>query len=174
MPEATPLPEDIKRRLLERPYGKRMVFLLEQRNLGQVPVNSPFAERQMRCRASLEEIGYGFSNCHGTILWVIGHYEADRPQGVSGYQMQKFLEQNCCEYRKRPDCIWTLWHGEALLHSGLYLGDFDDTEKVFHQPDTAQSYGLESYDLAQALYFSRVLGVEERFFRENVFRVPAV
>ena len=169
MPEATPLPNDIKQRLLHRPRGEKMVFLLERRNLGQVPVNSSFAERQMRCRAGLEEIGHGFSNCHGTLLWVIGHYEADRPQAVLGYTMIDFLKNYCSEQdSKRPDCIWTLWHGAALLHSGIYLGDLDDTERVFHQPDTAKPFSLESYGLAQAVYYSQVWGIKERFFQENI------
>lgn len=174
MPEATPLPENIKQRLLQRPRGERIVFLLERRHLGKVPLTPSFAERQIRCRASLEETGYGFSNCHGTLLWVISHYEADRPQGVSGYTMIDFLKKYCSEQDSRKaNGLWTLWHREALLHSGIYLGPLDDTERVFHQPNTGEPFSLESYGLARALYSSRVWGIEERFFQENTFRVQA-
>ena len=76
---------------------------------------------------------YHESNCHGTSLYVL--YLIAKPKYYSPKIMEKRISKE--DFFTEPiyeGCLVSFWtKNDRLHHTGVYLGDIEDKEIIFHQ-----------------------------------------
>ncbi len=96
----------------------------------------------------------GYSNCHGTTMYILGVYDARRPYFLSPVILEKILQdEQECQAKEANLVIFNLWEAgfrQPIDHSAipLYNGESDPLEvTMFEQAGSAQEFGLSKVGL---------------------------
>ena len=122
-------------------------------------INYLLANPRLATEKFQQDKGFGFSNCHGTVLYCLGLKIKDRPLFLSRSEMEKILiengrtssgESNDESYEKSN--IVTFWISSTLIHSALFLGQYKNWELIFHQRDTGEPFEISRIDKYTEIY----------------------
>ena len=104
------------------------------------------------------------SNCWGTTAWVLnieneilnrfkskGYFvrsSEDRPGYIDGGIMEAFLTSGKLKRKNKKAIsgIVSFWVASSLVHTGVYLGQSDDHDLIFHQSEYGGPFEITSLE----------------------------
>lgn len=99
------------------------------------------------------------SNCHGTVLYVLGLLEP--VQFYHPDEMEQFLDLRCIEQEAGEIVAFGYFpvkNPTWLMHTALYLGQYQNEEIIFHQSNCGENYELSTLRRYNAISNSRWRG----------------
>lgn len=99
------------------------------------------------------------SNCHGTLLYLVGFQNRSKPDLVFEEEMKKFYDESCIRLgpsqRIEYDFVtlWTRYHKDTLdgpliwhlEHSSILIDSA--SERIFHQRDTGLEFEFNTINV---------------------------